>query len=86
MIDIDALQPSVGISAGHRLRCAPLTNGVPVPDATGALPRMQPGQGKHRAYVQECSLYMGLWICAVCCRMGSDLRAIMCPFSTGGIE
>jgi hypothetical protein len=35
----------------------------------------------YKAYLPVYSMGQGTWVCVVCCRLGKDLRQLMCPFS-----
>ena len=37
---------------------------------------------KRREWPPGCPCYLGLWICAVCCRSGRDLRGLFCKVRT----
>lgn len=77
-ISIDDLPPAYGIEAPARdLRNAAQTNAA---HSRRELSRT----GKRGSFVPVCSMQLGLWICAVCCRLGKDLRQMMCPFNEVG--
>jgi len=38
--------------------------------------------GPVRSWPPGCPCYLGLWICAVCCRSGRDLRGLFCKVRT----
>jgi hypothetical protein len=78
-VDIDSLQGvDVLEDTGHAL-VALATNAA---FGGAAVP---PPDGRARWTVPYCPVYLGYWICAVCCRAGVDERKGFCPFGMAGV-
>ena len=57
---------------------------APLRYAGGATPQPPRASAKTSGWVRnqmpECPMYCGLWVCALCCRSGFDLRYLFCPY------
>jgi hypothetical protein len=78
MIDVDDLPDAIGIADPARVPLAPLAvGGHPLTP-----PRFREGSktGWVHNQMPNCPLYLGYWVCGVCCRLGRDFRRDLCPY------
>lgn len=79
-VDMDTLVAEVIDGVGHPLSPLTETTGT----IGGAKAPGAPATHTRRRYYPMCAYgYMGLWICAVCLKIGRDFRRDFCGFGVG---